>query len=567
MFRIILYVNITTTKTKHKTHSLISILHMNKITLFLCLILSSITLKAQNCSYCDYVLNPSTEGQTFRANNQNVIPQPGDTICMMAGTYNKWTAFFDLHGTKENPIVITNCGGKVIINSTSTGIDVANSNDFVITGTGDSSSFYGFEISGGVDGVRCNQFSNNYKIDHVKVSNVTNHGLDLKNEPVCHDSRTWRSSGIVNDYVIVHDTYMNNIGREGFYIGGSHYLDQVSCRQTDGVSPIIKVKEATIDNCEIYNNILDGTGNDGIQVGSVTEQALIYNNAIRNYGSIDPSHRSGFQINQGTKATLYNNQLYNGLGVAFFIAGDGVEIYNNIAMFTKGGVEAYDNFTSTNSRYKIYNNTFTNLTVSGIAMLNAAFTLNENYFYNNIVHVNTGADFWGYQSHKAFAIENIKNNVFTNNLEDLKFVDPVNQNVRLTHNSLQAIDLGDCSINTNMLTDIEGNNRIQGNGCDIGAYEYEHTTLFFNSIQKKSNVKIYPNPVLQEETLTFQLQYAPKHQAFVNLIDITGKKSFQFISTQKKFSITLPETLKPGIYLAKITIDHKIHRVEKICIY
>lgn len=538
---------------------------MRRLIPFIILFLAFNISKAQECSYCDYVMNPDIYGQKFDALDQAVKPQPGDTICMMAGEYNEWTAFYNLAGTKEMPIVIINCGGQVTINSTSRGFDTFNSNDFVITGTGDPDIFYGFKISGGSDGIRCNNFSNNYRVDHIRIDGVSNHGFDMKNDPICDDPRTWRNSGLVNDYVIVHDTYLTNIGREGFYVGDSHYQTSVNClRGTEDNT--VMVEEAPIIHCEIYNNIVDWTGNDGIQVGSVIGEALIYNNVIRNFGQIDPSHRSGFQINPGTKGIMYNNQLYNGLGSAFFISGDGVKIYNNVVSNAKNAVEAYDNLTSSDSRYQVFNNTFVNLTESGIAMLNADFTLNENYFYNNIVHTQQSAEFWGYSSHSAFAEANIQKNIFTNELGSLNFADSENENLRLTNSSILALDLGDCSINAEVTTDALGNDRIYGGACDIGAYEFGSVALSSSNKTLASNIKIYPNPVGHSRTLNIVLPYPPKTSTTVVLTDGTGKKLASFISIEKEFSLTLPKYLSEGLYLVKITTDNSNSITRKIYI-
>jgi hypothetical protein len=521
---------------------------------------------AQECSYCDYVINPGIYGQKFDATKQNVKPQPGDTICMMAGVYNEWTAFYDLAGTKELPIVIINCGGLVTINSTSRGFDTFNSTDFVITGTGDPAIFYGFKITGGSDGIRCNNFSNNYRVDHIRIDGVSNHGFDMKNDPVCSDPRTWRNSGLVNDYVIVHDTYLTNIGREGFYVGDSHYQTTVNCLRGTAENTVV-VEEAPIIHCEIYNNIVDWTGNDGIQVGSVTGEALIYNNLIRNFGQVDPAHRSGFQINPGAKAVMYNNQVYDGLGSAFFLSGDGVKIYNNVCFNTKNAVEAYDNLTSSDSRYQVFNNTFANLTGSGIAMLNASFTLNENYFYNNIVHTLTGAKFWGYSSHSAFAEANIKNNLFTNDLASLNLVAPENEDLRLTSGSLLAIDLGDCSLSPGIKTDALGNKRLQGDACDIGAYEFgTEIPNVLSTSQFDLGIKVYPNPVLHGEKLNFKLSDRPKVPTVVTVIDGAGKIKAQLISVEKEFSFALPVHLSKGLYFVNIVTDNSKSTTAKVYI-
>lgn len=451
-----------------------------KSTLIFALVLVCITFQAQSqdCN-CDHTIQPTENGLDFNRNNSENV-QPGDTVCMMAGVYKKWTAFFELHGTKEQPIVIINCGGQVDIQATTTGFDFFESNDIVITGTGDPENFYGIKITGGTFGMRLSNWTNNYQIDHIRIDGCSEHGLSLKNDPVCSDERTWRSSGLVNDYVIVHDNYLTNIGLEGFYIGDSHYHTTVTCAG-GGDNAGTTVEEAPIIKAEIYNNIVDGTGNDGIQVGSVTGEALIYNNIVRNFGDTDATgqHRSGFQINPGTKAVMYSNTAIDGKGTAYFISGDGVEMYNNVCYNVKTAIEHYDKLTSDGSSYKFYNNTFLDIFESGIAVITNSATRASNLFQNNILHYRADAKdgAFAYAENQAWNVENRKNNVITTDISSLKLKNLEQEEFGPTVDSDLILDLGDCSLETDMISDFDGYVRSYGNGCDIGAYEYTVASL------------------------------------------------------------------------------------------
>ncbi len=264
-------------------------------------------------------------------------------------------------------------------------------------------------------------------------------------------------------------------------------------------------------------------------------------------------HVSGFQINPGTKAKMYNNIVKNGTGSAFFIKGDGVEIFNNVVNSAKNAVEAYDNLTSSDSRYKIYNNTFVNLKKSGIAMINASFTLNENFFYNNILHTIPGVSEWGYKKTDAFILDNIKNNIITKDISSLDFIDVENGDLRLSRNSILAINKGDCTINS-LRIDILGESRIkEGKRCDIGAYEYIDFTLSItNEFNETINV-IYPNPIKSSNFLTLVLKNEPDENTFITIFSITGKQVLKEKLLFKESDVILGNQLSTGIYLVKVS--------------
>ena len=426
--------------------------------------------KAQDCN-CDHVVPPSDNGQIIYASNYNGSPiVAGDTVCIMGGTHRKYLAFYDLAGTPEDPIVIINCNGQVNLigeHPSHNGIDTWNSENFVITGTGDANVEYGFLVESSARGLRLNHQSKNYEVDHIHIRNV-DIGLDLKNDPTCNPE-SWRSSGYVNDYVKVHDIYLENTRWEGFYIGDSHYNTTVT-RTCNGEQ--IQIEETPIINAEIYNNIVVNTGNDGIQVGSVIGRAEIYNNQVIDFATSNTwAHRSGIQINPGTKAVIYGNLILDGPGSAIFSKGDGIEIYNNVAKNVKSGFEHYNSLLTPGSILRVYNNTFVDVFESGMPVISD--TWEDNLFNNNIVHILPGAVYYGYNPLAAWTPENSENNYLTDDLNELAFVDYLNNDFSLTAQSTNLIDQGYCAPYAEMTTDFAENTRSFGNACDIGAYEYQ----------------------------------------------------------------------------------------------
>ncbi|UXP32425.1 T9SS type A sorting domain-containing protein [Reichenbachiella agarivorans] len=469
---------------------------MKPLPVLLLLIILSHGLYAQDCG-CDHTIEPKANGQAFCANpgvdcpityaekNNITDVKPGDVICIKAGTYPGYLDFYNLLGTKEEPIIIKNCGGKVIINAIDSqdGMDFWNSNDVHITGTGDPSTFYGIRVNGGQNGIRLNHVSINYEVDHIEIYDSGNHGLDLKNDPDCRDERSLRSGNYPNERVSVHDIYVDGTKYEGFYIGDSHYNITVP-----GTGCTENVEEQSVLDVEVYNCIVKNNGWDGIQVGSVIGQARIYNNRVEDYGLLlNNNDQAGFQINPGTKAVMYNNIALNGSGTAYFINGDGLEMYNNISYNSLTALSVFAKLTSPDSKYIIYNNTFLQATFTGLSILPASFTIPSNQFYNNIVHYTpnnckqcTDDPAYRYKIEFAWNEENDQNNIYTTDLSSLKFVDPDNYNYRLTTESTLALDLGDCSPFANMVADFDGYARDYNAACDIGAFEYTIPSVTFN---------------------------------------------------------------------------------------
>ncbi|MGL1888641.1 MAG: T9SS type A sorting domain-containing protein [Reichenbachiella sp.] len=463
---------------------------MKKSTLTLiALVCSVFSTYAQDCN-CDFTLNPTENQIIFNGKNEGV--QPGNIVCLTAGTYRK-LIIEDVEGTKEKPVIFQNCGGLVEFEPTSEGIDSRSTHDIWITGTGDKDLFYGISISGkpggGGIGIRMGFFTNNYHIDHVKIEDVKTHGMNLKNDPKCDDPRTWRESGNVNDYVIVHDNYINNTGQEGFYIGDSHYHHEELTCLGGGENEGRLVQESPILKAEVYNNIVENTGRDGIQVGSVIEEAIIHDNHVRNSGlGGNESHLSGFQINPGTKGILYNNIVINTPGTAYFILGDGVEMHHNLAYKAETAIEGYERLTHDTSTYIIHNNTFLEIFGYGISFSIASFTKPSNIYSNNIIHyikndnIETYNDVYQYQG-KPWEEKNEQNFIHTTDISSLNLRDIANEDFGLTKDSQLSIDLGDCSINEAILYDLEGFDSSFGSSCDIGALEYTTPSITFDKKQ------------------------------------------------------------------------------------
>jgi hypothetical protein len=455
---------------------------MKKIILSLGLISSTLFSFGQDCG-CDHTVKPNALGQDIDANSFNGKKiLAGDTVCVEAGNHSKYLRFLNLTGTAEKPIVIINCGGQVIIDGESkanyNGIDTRNSTNFIITGTGSESVFYGFKMQNVGMGLRLNSLTKNYEVDHIEVINALIHGIDLKNPPDCNEPLTDRKNGYKNDFMRVHDIHVDGSTYEGFYIGNSHYYTTVN--KTCNGETVVFEEEPIID-AEIYNNIVENTGYDGIQVGSVIGQARIYNNQVKNFGIKNNEYdKAGYQINPGTKGVLYNNSAVNGTGTSYFILGDGVELYNNVSNHTESAIQFFERLISPESTMKIYNNTFLNIRKRAIDVISPKLEP-TGFFQNNIIHINpeNNANIEFYRPFYKFKWDSTKN-ILTTDLSKLNLKDVENGDFRPTAQSNILLNNASCAILTGRQTDAGGYTRTFGAGCDIGAFEYTTSSLKSN---------------------------------------------------------------------------------------
>ena len=152
---------------------------------------------------------------------------------------------------------------------------------------------------------------------------------------------------------------------------------------------------------KIYDNIVDNTGWDGIQLSNAREDAEIYNNYVSNYGTDNDNYqRAGIILGGNTQGDVYNNTIRYGTGNGIEIFGYGEcsvidnildragsipgqdSMYfndNAITVETNPGLEltVEDNYIIEPIAYAIRNNDGNNTTVAGSLS-------------NNIIYESTG---------------------------------------------------------------------------------------------------------------------------------------------------------------------------------
>lgn len=277
--------------------------------------------------------------------------QPGDTVFVMAGSRDA-LVFENITGTEKQPVVITNKGGRVVINTKKDfGILVNNSVHFKITGTG-SRDLYGFEIASTANhGLLITEFSSFCEADHLEIHQVEYAGIVAKTDPNClrKDLRYF-----VMQNLSFHDNYIHDITAEGFYVGYSWYPAREYVCDSDSL-----LYPHEIHGIRIYNNTMRNTGQEGIQVGTGTRDVMIYGNSIISYGRTNTTWQNhGVQIGQGTTGELFENYISDGPAEGISLFGRGNNRVNKNVIINSGASAIYQNDrgAAAGTRYEISGN-------------------------------------------------------------------------------------------------------------------------------------------------------------------------------------------------------------------
>jgi hypothetical protein len=476
--------------------------HFTMLTfLLLCLLISHTTVYAQcECSTgnCDFIIDTNMTDFDYTANElkaaMGVSSLAGKRICIKAGTYTSRIVFRNVEGTSSAPITIKNCDGKAIIDaSPASAILLWDAKYIRLLGNSCAAApeniKYGIRAKSGTNYVEAKALSG--RITDIEMAFLEiggdsgtpgSAGIKIIDDPGCDEDMLPRGDPQrwVMRNILVHDNYIHNVGTEGMYIGkGQYFGAQIDCNGSTVTSYSVSLRHV-----RIYNNIVRDTGWDGIQLKDADEDVQIYNNTVSNYGILGVGYQNeGFVL--GTSVgDVYHNKIINGTGSGMFIKSLGnYNIHNNI-IANSGEEGMYINgdqgTTSEHSDYfRVVNNTIAKTGQEGIWMLNSS-DVDSRVVVNNIVAgVNPNSNV----IHGAWNDES--NNLEERDATQVGFVDyqEGSPNDFLTNDyHLQsgspAVDAGkNASVYPipNIGVDYDGEARNQGNGWDIGAYEFDGT--------------------------------------------------------------------------------------------
>lgn len=494
--------------------------------------------------------------------------QPGDKICIEAGN-RAYLLFKNLTGTELNPITIVNSGGQAIIDTDHFyGIKFSGCKFVQLLGNGFNSTTYGFRIKrvGNGAGISVDDMSTNIEFAWIEISHTAIGGIYAKTDPSC-DFRATRDKFTMFDLKI-HDCYLHDIADEGMYIGSSKFTGQTLTDCDTVVLPHI------IHGVKVYNNIVENTGWDGIQVSSAPFDCEIYGNTIRFDSYRETQYQmSGILIGGGSKCDCYNNRIFDGKGDGIDVFGSSeMKIYNNLIVragktyfpdnqnYQRHGIFFGVPPDNSSSSVVLLHNTIVEPKTNGIRLFNDNSI--GNIVQNNII---TEPGAFVQQGDLAYVNHAMSNtqltmsfNLFLNSTSEVLFLNALEGNFDLKPNSPavnSGIDLGYSAV----LFDIDGRERPFHNGYDKGAFEcHDPYANISNHDFSKNSISLFPNPAANFIRIHIS---DVNHNFQIKIFDSLGK----LISNDKWFSCTDDSgilldinRLNPGVYNIQIGTSNEI---------
>ena len=393
----------------------------------------------------------------------------GDTLFFTTGT-KAYIYLENFTGLSTAPIVVINQGGVVNCGRSYTyGIKIGGCRYIKFTGTGTSDK-YGFHITApSGDGVSIGDLSSDIELSNVRMDTCLLRGIVAKTDAACGGYAYRKNFTQYN--TIIHDCYINKTVNEGMYIGSSFYGGETfTCSGVDST-----IYPSVLNNCQVFNNIVNYAGFDGIQIASVPVGLSIHDNLVM-YNSTSGTYdqRSGILIGGGDQGNCYNNYIYMGEGDGIENLGLGGEkIYNNVIIgagtgyypgnlsYPVHGIYNNDNSAVQGSEDDLMFNVIINPKTDGIDWQSSKKT--ASCIADNAI-INPGVS--GDYITNGGTLDSITNNYENAAIANAKFTDTTYK----TNAGSPLIDAG-WSNGKGITTDKFGNLRPQGITYDIGVYE------------------------------------------------------------------------------------------------
>lgn len=438
--------------------------------------LSTFYAQSQNCG-CNHTISQSgtyTQSTTAGTFNLNVLP--GQTVCIMAGNY-KLLRFKGFTGSAMQPIIFKNCGGLVTLGHEAyyAALDFQGCRYFRATGTGTPSVNYGFRVdsSGSSTAVSIGNLSSDSEIDHIEVAKSGFAGIMAKTDPSC-ETATWRENFTMYN-VNIHDNYLHYTGAEGIYVGNSFFGDG---RTLDCSGVSTKVYPHNIVNLKIHHNVVKRSGAECIQYACAPNAQVYYNDMDR--CGIDPFaafQNNGVQCGGGAGGNCFNNRIRNvgGSGLAIIGHLGNTRFFNNLLINCGGDAIFCDDYLGSlsNTYCDFINNTIINSGRDAFRLYNQnnIILLANNVIVGAGLSTTSGVSFNFQQGATGTQLNNYYSKAAT--VSGL-FADTVNYH--LVPNS-PLVNAGEDMSGFGIIFDIDGRDRPKGGVFDMGAYEFDPTTI------------------------------------------------------------------------------------------
>jgi hypothetical protein len=355
------------------------------------------------------------------------------------------------------------------------------------------------------------------------------------------------------------------------YIGSAFYSGQVI--QCNG-SPVT-VLPPLLKKVEVYENTVEYTGWDGIQVSSAVG-VNIYSNTVRH----DSQEKADWQMNgiivgEGSTGDIHSNNIENGEGTGIFsnALGD-IRIFNNIihnpGYSNEQASGAYGMYISDakafpSMYFHIFNNLIINARKESIRFL-SHHKQNRNSIFNNILLT-------GRRSVHDLRPEGLNvigekvivdSNFETDEISNIRFEDPEKGDYRLQQGSL-LIDAGKTIPFSDIGHDINMAKRIEGNGVDIGPVEsiYSRSASVNTS---NSGSTVYPNPSDLSTAITVSFDNDTEGWIEFIVVDHMGRQrrnlGSYYYKSGRQFRIIDTGSLFPGLNFLEIRQKFKSDMVR-----
>lgn len=456
-----------------------------------------------------------------RSNASSV--RPGDTICLQGGKRTLLLISF-LHGTKNKPIVIINRGGLVSsINPSNYGIKFDSCSNIKFSGRGHQSLLYGFRVYNAPGaGLSVDGLTTDIEIENIEIGKVGLAGIFAKTEPSepnCTFKATREKFVLRN--LKIHHCYIYETGMEGLYIGSSKYSGQTvtGCGKDTTVLPHL------LRGVEIYNNIVSHAGWDGIQVSSSDSSCSVHDNTVLFDSQSEVQYQmSGILLGGGTNGKCYNNTIQDGKGDGIDVVTMGSQyVYNNLIInagrtykpaqnvspYLKSGIYVSSSFGASTNKYILAFNTIVSPKSYGVKFDDNKSS--NNHISDNILfnpgsfstegdkgYINLGSP-----PSQATTVNNLK----SNDLNALSFVDPTQGNYDLKKNS-PAVNNASAIEGFTLQSDLPGRVRPFALLSDIGAFECQDSSLLGSDERGDlllHNLSVSPVPASDRIEVTFSL--------------------------------------------------------------
>lgn len=497
--------------------------------------------------------------------------EPGDTLLFEHGN-REFILIRNFQGLEDKPIIFINQGGIVNINTDHYfGISIRNCRYFKFTGGGDIDHYYGFRITrvehGG--GIGIGERSSDFELDHVSIENCKGAGINAKTDPDCEFTSTRDNFTQYNS--IIHDNFISGVSNEGMYIGSSKYFGQVkNCNGKDTL-----LLPGLLDGVRVFNNIVEHTGWDGIQISSASFDCQVHDNIIM-FDSQGEFHNqmSGILLGGGSKCDCYNNFISQGNGNGIESHGlGGYRIFNNIIVDAgrgflpldssqmRHGIYISDVSVLTDSSFYILNNDIVNPKSDGIRF--ASIRSKNNLVASNLIinpgnydyYENGNTSFDGMDSYlmlpDASADIKISDNYYSRSIESAGCS-------TIDYSLLPGSLLIDSGYTDTVLVafDFYHQPRPFGFSSDIGAFEFipESFGLPDNANTNAARLEFFPNPV--KTILTIQYHNSSDSDVFLDIYDIKGNHVMQSVhyplgENDQVLKVNV-ENYRTGIYIYTI---------------